>query len=454
MFTKTISKLNHKSILVIGMAREGLSTAEFLLKHLDDIELTVTDTKSLDQLDPKWIVLLETKQELSHLETEQVKGKSFDFIFKSPGIPQRILEEKYQLNLEQTTITSNTQLFFDIIESYEESPVTIGITGTKGKTTTTSQIFHVLKQAQLPVRLGGNIGVPPLEMLENNSNIHRTIYVIELSCHQLAELSASPKIAVVQDISPDHLDYYPDFETYFTAKTAVCKFQNKSNTVIYNANSKTATRMAQLSDGRKIPFSLENEELNTFIKNSHSPLVGRHNLYNTIPAVLVGRQLGISDEDISKGIETFKPVSHRLELVKIVAGVKFYNDSAASAPAATIAAIKAFEKTPLVLIVGGSEKGVNFDRLAEQIIKSQVKYLVLFPTTGGKILESIKKIDGKHSLLKNQKTANSMFEAIQTSLEHSTSGDVVLLSPASASFNMFKSYEDRGNQFKEVVNNL
>ena len=111
MFTKTISKLNHKSILVIGMAREGLSTAEFLLKHLDDIELTVTDTKSLDQLDPKWIVLLETKQELSHLETEQVKGKSFDFIFKSPGIPQRILEEKYQLNLEQTTITSNTSFF-------------------------------------------------------------------------------------------------------------------------------------------------------------------------------------------------------------------------------------------------------------------------------------------------------------------------------------------------------
>jgi UDP-N-acetylmuramoylalanine--D-glutamate ligase len=454
MFTKTISKLNHKSILIIGMAREGLSTAEFLLKHLDDALLSVTDTKSLDQLDSKWTSLLETRQELSHLETEQVKGKTFDYIFKSPGIPQRILEENYQLNLEQTIITSNTQLFFDIIESYEESSVTIGITGTKGKTTTTSQIFHVLKQAQLPVVLGGNIGVPPLEMLENNSNIHRTIYVIELSCHQLAELSASPKIAVIQDISPDHLDYYPDFETYFEAKTAICKFQNKASTVIYNADSKTATKMAQLSEGIKIPFSLENEELVTFIKNSHSPLVGKHNLYNTIPAVLVGRQLGITEEQVSKGIETFKPVSHRLELVKIVAGVKFYNDSAASTPEATIAAIKAFEQTPLVLIVGGSEKGVNFDGLAQQIIKSKVKYLVLFPTTGEKVLESIKKIDDQHPLLTNQKTANSMVEAIQISVEHSTNGDTVLLSPASASFNMFKSYEDRGNQFKELVNNL
>jgi len=436
------------------MAREGLSTVEFLLKHLDDVKISVTDTKNLDQLDPNWTSLIANNDDLSYLKTDQVKGQSFDYIFKSPGFPQRILEDKYQLNLEQTTITSNTQLFFDIIKSFAEPPTTIGITGTKGKTTTTSQIFHILKQAQLPVVLGGNIGVPPLKMLENNSDIHHSIYVIELSCHQLAELTVSPKIAIIQDVSPDHLDYYPDFETYFKAKTAICKFQSEEDTVIYNADSKTATKMAELSKGKKIPFSLNDKDLTKFIKGSHSPLVGSHNLYNTIPAVIVGRNLGLTDEQISKGIETFVPVSHRIELVKTVSGVKFYNDSAASAPEATVAAIKAFEKNPLILIVGGSEKGVDFNHLAEVIIDHNVKYLVLFPTTGEKVVNSIRKIDNKHPLLENKKLANNMSEAVKISKESAIDGDVVLLSPASASFNMFKNYEDRGNQFKRLVNNL
>ena len=436
------------------MAREGLSTVEFLLKHLNDVKITVTDTQILEDLDPKWTSLLEKNENLINLTTDQVRNEIFDYLFKSPGIPHQVIEEKYQLNLNKVELTSNTQLFFDIIESLDKPPITIGITGTKGKTTTTAQIFHVLNQGEMPVALGGNIGVPPLKLLEDNQEIRNTIYVIEMSCHQLAELSTSPQIAVIQDIAPDHLDYYPNFETYFEAKTAICKFQTEFGTVIYNADSKSAIKMAELSKGNKIPFSLNDTDLIKLIGESHSPLVGKHNLYNTIPAAIIARQLELTDQQISKGIETFKPVPHRIELVKTVGEVKFYNDSAASAPEATIAAIQAFEQQPLILIAGGSEKGVNFDELAQVIIDHNVKYLVLFPITGETILESIKKLQPDHSLISNQQLANSMEEAIQISQEKAQDGDIVLLSPASASFNMFKSYEDRGNQFKKLVNSL
>ncbi|MDH5533032.1 MAG: UDP-N-acetylmuramoyl-L-alanine--D-glutamate ligase [Candidatus Pacebacteria bacterium] len=459
MFTKELSKLNNKTILILGMAREGLSTAEFLLSHLKEINLLVTDTKPLKELDPTWSSLLEHNKNVKKIETNKVQDSAFDFVFKTPGISEIVLKEKYQLDVPPEKLQSNTQLFFDLIESLENQPITIGITGTKGKSTTTSQIFHVLKHAQVDVALGGNIGVPPLRLLENNDQPNERTYVLEMSCHQLAELTTSPQIAIIQDISSDHLDFYPNFETYFEAKTAICKFQLESSIVIYNSDSDTATKMAKLSQGEHLPFSLkdsdqESQEIIKLIKKSPSSLVGVHNLYNTIPAVIVARILDISDDEISKGVASFKSVPHRIELVKTVDEVKFYNDSAASAPEATIAALKAFENKPIILITGGSEKGANFDKLAQIIIDHNVKYLVLFPTTGEKILNSVKKLDSNHPLVNNNKTAHDMSEAVTISKEQAQVGDIVLMSPASASFNMFKNYEDRGNQFRELAQSL
>lgn len=454
MFTKAISQLNHKNILIIGLAREGLSTAQFLLKHLDDINLYLTDNKDLSSLNPTWDQVIIENDHVTFIPTEEVKNYNFDYVFKSPGIPQHILIKKYQLDLDQATLTSNTQLFFDIINSTSEKALTIGITGTKGKSTTTSHIYHTLKSADKPALLGGNIGVPPLRLLENNDRIKESIYVLEMSCHQLAELSHSPQIAVIQGISDDHLDYYADFETYYQAKSAICRFQFETDLVIYNQDSETASKMAKLSTGQKIGFGLEKEELKKFIEKSHTPLVGQHNFYNIMPAVIIARHLGIADQTITQTIETFKPVPHRIELVKIVNEVKFYNDSAASAPEATVAAIKAFENKPMVLIAGGSEKGANFDKLARVILESNIHHLVLFPSTGEKILNSIKKIDSSSPLIENHAFAKDMDEAVQISKKNASLGDIVLLSPASASFNMFDNYEDRGNQFKDLVNKL
>lgn len=459
MFTTALSKLDNKTILVLGMAREGLSTTEFLLSHLKDINILVTDVKPLDELDSTWSFLLENNDKVTRIETNEVKESNFDIVFKTPGISKRVLKEKYQLDIPPEKLLSNTQLFFDLIESLENQPLTIGITGTKGKSTTTSQIFHILKHAKIAVALGGNIGLPPLRLLEENDHPDERTYVLEMSCHQLSELTTSPQIAIIQDISPDHLNFYPDFKAYFEAKSAICKFQLKSGLVIYNSDSETATKMANLSKGAKVPFSLKDSDQNSqeiikLIKKSPSSLIGVHNLYNTIPAVIIAHILNIPDDEISEGVSSFKSVPHRIELVKTVDEISFYNDSAASAPEATIAALKAFKEKPLILIAGGSEKGANFDKLAQVIIDHNVKFLILFPTTGEKILESIKNIDSDHPLVSNHQTAHNMEEAVSISKEQAKPKDTVLLSPASASFNMFDNYEHRGDQFRELINNL
>lgn len=448
------------------MAREGISTVEFLRKNVPSATITVTDGKTLADLDPIWREIV--GKSVQKIESGQIKLADFDFIFKTPGIPPRVFEKTYHLDQNSPT-TSNTQLFFEMINELDQPPTVIGVTGTKGKSTTTSQIYHVLKESGYQVMLGGNIGVPPLRLLEgadqggagqeaesqaNSRKSDKNIYVLEMSCHQLADLKQSPNISVIQEISPDHLDFYGNFENYFKSKTAICRFQSESDLVIFNQDSQSASKMAMLSQGKKIGFSLKDRELVDFIKSSHTPLLGRHNLYNTMPAVIIARHLGIKNEKISEALATFKAVPHRLELVETVRGVRFYNDSASSAPSATIAAIKAFENSPLILIAGGSEKGVSFAPLAQAILDYNVKQLVLFPITGQKILDAVRSLDGDSSLATSAKMATSMEDAVKIASTSAKKGDTILLSPGSASFNMFKNYEDRGEQFRAAVESL
>lgn len=436
------------------MAREGLSTTEFLLEHLPEAKITVSDQKDLSQLDETWTSLLKQNQHLLFLKPEQANQEKFDVVFKTPGIPHKILTKVYKLNFQETKLYSNTQLFFDLLSEFKTKPLTIGITGTKGKSTTTSMIYHVLKNNLDNVYLAGNIGVPPLRLLEKADPNEQNTFVLEMSCHQLADLKTSPHFAVVLDISPDHLDYYPTFEDYFQAKTAICRYQKTDDLVFFNGDSKTARKMAELSQGKHYHFSLKDTDLVSFIKQTASKLVGEHNIYNTMPAVLIARQLKIDEQKIADSISSFTPVNHRLEHVATHNGVKYYDDSASSAPEATVAALHAFADKKIVLIAGGSEKGVEFDHLAEEIIKADLRYLILFPTTGEKILRSILEIDPNGHLSTNHYFANSMAEAIARAHEVAKEEDVVLLSPACASYNMFKNYEDRGNQFKQLAQSL
>lgn len=460
MFTKKLSFLANKKLLILGLAREGLSTVEFLLANLptestSQTELVISDRQPLEQLDSVWSRLLEQNPNLRYLGSDECREQTFDLVFKTPGIPLKILIDQYGLDFNKTNLYSNTQLFFDLLPSLPTPPLTIGVTGTKGKSTTTSMIYHVLSQNLDQVYLAGNIGVPPLRLLEKLPDSEtRPIFVLEMSCHQLADLTSSPNFAVALDVSPDHLDYYPTFEDYWQAKTAICRFQTADDLVFFNQNSITAQRLASLSQGRQLPFSLADQPLVDFIKHSGPKLAGEHNLINTMPAVLIGRQLGLTDDQIAAAIATFKPVPHRLELVKTVNQVSYYDDSASSAPEATMAALKAFVGKKIVLIAGGSDKGVEFDQLAQALLKAQLRQLILFPTTGEKILAAILHADPKSQLKTNHRFAHSMAEAIQLASQAAQAEDVVLLSPGCASYNMFKNYEDRGDQFKALVKAL
>lgn len=433
----TLEKLKSKSIIIFGMAREGISTYHFLRKNLPEQKITLADGKTLTEL-PEVKKLIDEDQLVSYQQINQnIDWDNYDLIFKSAGIPFA----KYNLPTEK--ITSNTQLFFNLAPGK-----IIGVTGTKGKSTTTAMIAQMLNIVGLDAKLAGNIGLPLLETLEDSSP--NTYFVCELSSHQLEFLQSSPKIAIIQTIVPEHLDYYHSFDRYIEAKSHITKFQTKDDLLIYNSDSKVVDQIADQSKATKKPFnhlSIESLLTELNINKEDLPLAGKHNLLNITPAILIGQYLGISPEKIKKAILSFQPLAHRLELVADIDGVKYYNDSLATNPEATIAGIEAFVNKPLVLISGGFDRGLSYDKLAEKINQSNIKKLILFKDTGIKINQYLDQLGSQI----DREFADSMQQAMFLAKTIAQDGDVVLMSPASASFNMFKDYADRGEQFKKLV---
>lgn len=342
-------------------------------------------------------------------------------------------------------------------------PTVIGVTGTKGKSTTATAIHHLLQHAGFSANLGGNIGVPPLDLvksLQTNSN-DQTYVVLELSCHQLARLSSSPKIAVVMAVTPEHLDYYPDFASYQKAKANICRFQTDSDLTIFNLDNDASAQIAQLSPGKKLSISqnnsvadayLTNDQLvvqnQTVIATSQLKLVGQHSCLNLLPSVLISLQLGMNPQQIREGLLTFTGLPHRLQLIAEHQRVKYYNDSLATTPEATIAAIQAFPTQPIILIAGGFDRGLDYSNLAQMIGESSVKTTLLLPTTGEKIARSLAQ-ETQTQLLIEQ--VPDLKIAVERAKQLAQPGDVVLMSPASASFNQFKDYAERGETFARLV---
>ncbi len=350
------------SILILGMGREGQATKKLLKKF--NIKFSTADTTKKDYLG------------------------NYDVIIKSPGIPY--LPEIEKAKGQGKIITSATQIFFDLYKGK-----IIGVTGTKGKSTTASLIYAVLKAGGLDVQIVGNIGKPALQLLNENS-----IVVYELSSFQLADLSSSPHIAVVTNIYQDHLDYHGSFENYKKAKENIFKYQTEKDYLIKKSGVEAAKEVAKIF---KIP-----------------------------------------QEKINKAISEFKSLPHRLELVGEIKGIKFYNDSLATNPHATIYGLKKLGDDVQTLIAGGFDRGIDYSILGPAIDNSEIKNLILFPTTGEKIGNAVKKDINKFNV-------SSMKEAVKLAFEKTSPGKICLLSPASASFNMFTDYEDRGNQFKKEI---
>ncbi len=466
---QVLANLEKNSILILGMGREGWSTYHFLRTKFPNKKLAVADKQPLEKFAEDQQQLLKNDPHLEYYfgNNHLTNLKNYQLIFKSPGIPQTIPAID-QAKKNGSQLTSNTQLFFGLCPG-----ITIGVTGTKGKSTTSAIIHHVLQTNGLDSHLVGNIGQPSLTILERiNAD---SLVVCELSSHQLETMTISPHLAVVQDVTSEHLDYYPDTASYQQAKIPICKYQTENDFVIFNPQMTGATKITQFSAGQHLRFSLqEGPDAVVFVRNKQIlrkdnqqrtelileieklPLKGEHNLLNVMPAVVVGTLFNLSAEQIGNALQNFKALPHRLEFFYQKKGIRYYDDSLSTMPDAAMRALDSFSE-PVVLIAGGYERHQDFSELAKKILEKKVAGLVLFEPTGKRLAVEINNLDTDNSLV--IEFAKTMPEAVgkaqhimaQYFMLSGESQGVILLSPASASFGLFKDYQDRGEQFKKAV---
>ena len=379
----------------------------------------------------------------------------FDFVFRSPGFSLNLPQLK-QAARDGATITSSTKLFFDQCPGK-----IIGVTGTKGKGTTTSLIYKILKEDGKDVFLAGNIGNPMLDLLPEIKS--DSWVVLELSSFQLEDLKKSPHLSVVLFVSQEHLDHHTDIKDYHQAKANIVRFQQQGDLAVFNADDENSVSFAKFTKGQKYYFSRVKKTNGAYVLNNQIfvfdkllgsvndlKLIGKHNQENVCAAATAGFLAKASLSAIKKAVFDFAGLEHRLEKVATIDGIDFYNDSFATNPESSIVAIQAFKK-PIILIAGGSDKGSDYTELGQEIASSTVKALVLIGQMAQKIKQAVLEAGFKGEIIFEPKT---MDEILDKALSKAKSGDIVLLSPACASFGMFKDYKDRGNQFKDGIKAL
>lgn len=445
-----------QKIVVYGLGIEGLSAVKYLSKNN---EVTVLDDRDIRKIDTKFT------SEAKKYTTKIFLGKynnlqKFDLVIRSPGVrPDHPVVKK--LILAGATLTSATNIFF-----HDFHGEIIGVTGTKGKGTTTTLIYQLLKTRYNNVLLAGNIGVPMLGLLPKinpNSKV-----VLELSSFQLMGLTNSPHVAVVLMTTSEHLNWHKNINEYLSAKSNIVKYQTAIDYAVINKDFPNSKVVSQNTLAKKYFFSTKNKTNGIYIKGDkiisviNGPqivcktqdvrLVGPHNLQNVAAAVSVAEIYGIKKTKILKVVKSFKGLSHRLQLVATKNGVKYYNDSFSTTPETTIAAIDSFS-SPKIMILGGSSKNSDFTNLVKKIKETpSVKACILLGEEAKKLNGMLKA--GQKSNLQIITGLNSMVEVVDKCSRISIKGDIVLLSPAAASFGMFKNYKNRGDQFVREVNKL
>ncbi len=428
-----LEELKDKKILILGFGREGqdsfLALRWLFPEKVKNKTIAIADQQCLGVRHPN----IEKRFGRNYLE----KIKEYDVVIKTPGIPLAKLNVFLKKGRRVVQVTSQTEIFFNNFKG-----TIIGVTGTKGKGTVASLIYEILKKAGQKVELGGNIGQPVLQsLLKMKKRGEGTIFVYELSSHQLQGLRKSPHIAVFTNLFPDHLDYYKDLGEYQRAKQNITKYQGKNDLFIYNAREPKLVKMGQMTKAKKRPI----REPNTAFE---SHLRGNFNQLNIALAVETARVLGVSEKVIKEAVKQFKGLAHRLEFIGRFKGIEFYNDSMSTIPETAIAALDALKPNVGTLLIGGSDKGSDYQELAKAIAKSKINTLiVLGKGTGQKIWQFLEKEKSKPKKF----LVNDMAKAVEIAFEQGGRGEVCLLSPASASFNLFKSYQERGDLFKKFV---
>ena len=425
MLPRIIEYLKNKKILILGFGREGQSTLSYIRKHLPEKELTVADKSEL-KIDDKYV-----KTVCGEGYLDCING--FDLVMKSPGISFREVEVA-----SDTEITCQVDLFLRFAECRK-----VGITGSKGKTTTSTLTYEMLKAAGFDARLIGNIGIPVFDTLETlDSN---TIAVIEMSSHQLEFTHASPEVAILTNVYEEHLDHYKGgFTGYVNAKLNIVRHQNENNAFIYNATQgiDEYIRPEEIKS-KKIGVKAD-DALPFEIKNEH--LLGVHNRQDVLFAMNAAKFFGANDGDCEKGVMNFKGIEHRMEKVGTFKGVTFYNDCIATIPHAVECAVEAL-KTVDTLIIGGKDRGLDYSEFAEYLAKSGIANILGTPETGHSIVNMIKEINP----VKNALCPENLEEAVRLAYELTEKGKICLLSPAASSYNVYKNFEEKGKHYKELI---
>jgi UDP-N-acetylmuramoyl-L-alanine---L-glutamate ligase len=459
---KLLESLANKRILILGFGREGQSTYRFLRKHFPNETVSIADRQPLLSFDEKTRQMISADKNSKHYFGENYLDHigEYDVIIKTPGISK---DEKIEIAEKNgIIITSQTQLFFSLFRDR-----IIGVTGTKGKSTTASLICHILKNAGTDAILLGNIGTPALDYADSDTG--NRWYVYELSAHQLSDVRQSPKIAVFLNIYREHMDYYRTFDEYHSAKKRITLFQNNHDVFIFNADQKELQDVAGITVAQSLGFSqlqsvasvcfvdhdaivsLYHQKPERIISVADIPLLGAMNRNNVMAATLVGQAVSISAEIIASSICSFVPLAHRLEKVGVYRGITFYDDALATIPEAAIAAIESFPDGSIgTLIAGGFDREQDFGALARRIVEHHIKTLVLFPTTGERIRDALVHV-GSSSVLPACILVHNMEEAVRVVYEKTEAGKICLLSCASPSFGLFKDYRDRSEQYKREI---
>jgi len=446
-------ELNGKRVLVVGLGKSGVASALFLKKQ--GARVAVSDTKSGDELRNEIPVLLDngiTVETGGHGE-RTFRGQ--DLIVVSPGVPVDAPPLKQARSLGESVIGE-----IELAAQFLPGPV-VAITGSNGKTTTTTLASEIMTASGFPTLVGGNIGTPAISLAERATP--ETVIVLEVSSFQLETIQTfRPKVAVVLNVTPDHLDRHRTFEIYVDAKARIFENQQASDFAVLNADDPTCVSMGTRTKAQVFWFSRHDEvQRGAWVRDgkilfrdakgqreilevADIPLKGAHNLENVLAAVCAGALMGCPPDKIRQAVRDFKAVEHRLEFVATIRGVDYYNDSKATNVDATIKALESFPSN-IHLILGGKDKGSDYTVLND-LLKQRVKRVYTIGAAAAKIESQIKGPEIIH--------AETLENAVRKANAAAQPGDVVLLAPACASFDQFKSYEHRGKVFKEIVHSL
>lgn len=452
--------IKNKKVAIIGVGVSNLPLIDYFYKKKANI--TIFDNKEKDQMSKEILEKISKymlKTSLGENYLSELKG--FDLILRSPSCLPTVKE----LELEEKNgaiVTTEIELFMKMCPCK-----IIGITGSDGKTTTTTLITEILKNAGINTYVGGNIGIPLFTKL--NEVKPEDIAVLELSSFQLMGMEISPDISIITNITPNHLNVHKDYQEYIDAKKNIYKHQNKDGILILNYNNEITKKCSIDSKGKVIFFSSKTKLENGYILDENTikkctdglrkhlihteeiTIKGRHN-YENICAAIAATEGLVDMESIIKTCKEFKGVEHRIEFVKEINGVKWYNDSASSSPSRMISALNAFDKG-IVLIAGGYDKNLDYHPVAEPII-DKVETLILIGQTSEKIFDVVKEETEKQGKEINIYMCKDLNQAVIFAKRYSNDCHTVLFSPGSASFDMFKNMYERGNIFKDIVNKM